>query len=130
MKSIDREIHANIFYEDEKTLAFLDNEPNTPGHSLVIPKKPFVNVFDIDEDTWLAVMRTVRKLAPVIRDAVGADGVNINSNHGEYAGQKISHLHIHIIPRFKEDGLKFTWPEIPLNANEAQTLIEKIRAQL
>lgn len=127
MKIVDREIPKEFLYEDEDTLAFLDISPNSPGHSLVIPKKPVVNVFDADDATWLAVMRTVHKLAPVIRDAVGADGVNINSNHGHEAGQVVDHLHVHIIPRFKDDGLKFTWPEGSLDSDTERELVDKIR---
>jgi histidine triad (HIT) family protein len=130
MKMIDGDIPKDFIYEDEYTAAFLDISPNAPGHTLVIPKKPIVNVFDADEETFAHVMETVRKLAPVIRDAVGADGVNINSNHGEYAGQVVFHMHIHIIPRFKDDGLKFTWPKGTLSPEEGKELTARIREKL
>lgn len=130
MKMVDGEIPQDFIYEDEHTAAFLDISPNAPGHTLVIPKKPVVNVFDADAETFSHVMETVRKLAPAIRDSVGADGVNINSNHGEYAGQVVFHMHIHIIPRFKDDGLKFTWPKGTLDPEESRELIAKIRAKL
>lgn len=129
MKIIDREIPADIVYEDGETLAFLDISPNAPGHTLVIPKKPFVNIFDIDDETLCAVMRTVRKIAPAVRDAVGAKGVHINSNHGEAAGQEVPHLHFHIIPR--HDRLEFQfWPHGSYAEGEAASIAEKIRANL
>jgi histidine triad (HIT) family protein len=129
-KIVSREIPAAIVYEDAETLAFLDASPNTPGHTLVVPKKPVTNVFDADDETWTAVMRTVRTLAPVIRDAVGAQGVNINSNHEAAAGQEVFHLHIHIIPRFSDDGLKFDWPHRQFSAEETAAIADKIRDAL
>lgn len=129
MKIVRREVPAEIVYEDEDTLAFLSTGPNESGHTLVIPKKPFVNVFDIDEASWEAVMRTVRKIAPAVRDAVGARGVHINSNHGKEAGQEVFHLHIHIIPRHDRSSFEF-WPHEEYAEGEAATVAEKIRAQL
>jgi len=129
MKIIDRELPAEIVYEDEKTLAFLDIAPNAPGHTLVIPKKPVVNIFDADDETLDAVMRTVRRIAPAIRDAVDAKGVHINSNHGEAAGQEVPHLHFHIIPRRSRDEFQF-WPHQPYEQGEAAGIAEKIRAQM
>lgn len=127
-KIIDRELPADIVYEDEHTLAFLDIAPNSPGHTLVIPKKPFVNIFDIDEETLTAVMRTVRKVAPAVRDAVGAKGVHINSNHGEEAGQVVPHLHFHIIPRHERDEFSF-WPHKKYeSAEESKGIAESIRS--
>lgn len=127
MKILRREVPADIIYEDEHTLAFLDIAPNTPGHSLVIPKKPFRNIFDVDEDSLMHVMRTVHTLAPVIRDAVGAEGVNIISNNEAAAWQVVFHMHVHIIPRFDKEELA-TWPTITYAEGDAQVIQEKIRA--
>lgn len=110
-KIIDRELPARIVYEDDQTLSFLDIHPNAPGHTLVIPKRPSVNVFDTPEESWLAVMRTVQKIAPAVRDAVSASGVHINSNHGAEAGQKVFHLHVHIIPRKSRNDFSFWEPQ-------------------
>lgn len=129
MKIIDRELPANIIYEDYETLAFLDNTPVELGHTLVIPKKPFVNIFDIDDETLAAVMRTVRKIAPAVRDAVGAKGVHINSNHGEVAGQAVAHLHFHIIPRHDRSEFEF-WPSGSYVGGEETAIAEKIRSKL
>ncbi len=128
-KIIRREIPAEIVYEDEKTLAFLDIHPNNVGHTLVIPKAPARNIFDIDTETLAAVMETVRKVAPAVRDAVGAAGVNINSNHEAPAGQVVFHLHMHIIPRFPDDGYTF-WPHKEYAPGEAEEVAQKIRAKL
>lgn len=129
MKIIDRELPADIVYEDDETLAFLDISPNMPGHTLVIPKKPVVNIFDADDETLCAVMRTIRKIAPAVRDAVGAKGVHINSNHGEEAGQIVPHLHFHIIPRHARSELEF-WPSGSYAEGEASAIAERIRSNL
>jgi histidine triad (HIT) family protein len=129
MKIIRREIPADVIYEDEDTLAFLDIAPNSPGHALVIPKKPFVNVFDADDETLAAVMRAVRKVAPAVRDAVGARGVHINSNHGEEAGQVVPHLHFHVIPRTDRSEFEF-WPKIEYAPGDAARIAEAIRARI
>jgi histidine triad (HIT) family protein len=128
-KIIDREIPADIVYEDAETLAFLDIAPTTPGHTLVIPKKLAVNIFDVDDQILQAAMRTVRNIAPAVRDAVNAHGVHINSNHGAEAGQVVPHLHFHIIPRHSRAEFEF-WPHQQYAENEAARIAEKIRARL
>jgi histidine triad (HIT) family protein len=128
-KIIDREIPADIFYEDEYTIVFLDANPNTKGHSLVVPKKHFVNIFDTDEETLLHVMKTVRKITPVICKAVESEGANITSNNGAVAGQVVFHMHVHIIPRFTDDGLKH-WEGHSISSDESRDLAEKIKMLL
>ena len=130
MKIVRRELPAVVVYEDDKTFAFLDNAPNTPGHTLVIPKKPFRNIFDIDEETLAQVMATVRKVAPAVRDAVGAKGVQINSNHEHEGGQEVFHLHFHIIPRHAREDFEFCWPKIEFDRSEAETIAEAIRKNI
>ena len=126
MKIIRHEIPAEIVYEDADTLAFLDVKPTTPGHTLVVPKKWTENIFDVEEETLVAVMRTVRKISPAVRDAVGAHGVHINSNHGEAAGQIVPHLHIHIIPRMSRGEFSF-WPQKNYPTGAAAEIAAKIR---
>lgn len=128
-KIIRREMPAHIVYEDEDTLAFLDISPVSKGHTLVIPKKPVRNIFDTDEDTLTAVMRTVHKVAPAVRKAMDADGLNIHSNHEAAAGQAVFHMHFHIIPRFVNDGLK-TWPHVAYGADEMPIVAKKIQENL
>jgi histidine triad (HIT) family protein len=128
-KIIRKEIPAEVVYEDDQTLAFLDIAPNSLGHTLVIPKKHVVNVFDTDESTFGAVMETVRKIAPSVRDAVGAHGLHINSNHEAAAGQIVFHLHFHIIPRHDRSEFEF-WPKIDCSPEEAASIAAKIRANL
>lgn len=128
-KIIRREVPADIVYEDEHTLAFLDIAPVSIGHTLVVPKKKIKNIFDADDETLAHVMHTVRLLAPAIKDTTGADGLNIHSNHESAAGQVVFHLHFHLIPRFTGDNLNM-WPHQKYDADEAQKMSEKIRSLL
>ncbi len=130
MKIIRREVPAHIVYEDDETIAFLDAKPNVPGHTLVVPKKYARNIFDVDETTLNAVIRTVRMIAPAVRDGVGAHGVHINSNHEAAAGQIVFHLHFHIIPRHDQSEFEFCWPKREYPRDEFVAVAEKIRAQL
>jgi len=125
-KIIAREIPAEIVYENEHTLAFLDAHPVNPGHTLVVPKKQSRNIFDIDSDSYAAVMETVRKLSPVVRDAVSADGINIHINNEPAAGQVVFHFHVHIIPRKDGDGFTHWHGKQPYADGEAKALADKI----
>ena len=126
MRIVRREVPAEILYEDDLALAFLDNGPTAPGHTLVIPKHPYRDIFDIPAEDLGAVMEAVRKMAPAVRDAVGASGVNINSNHGEAAGQEVPHLHIHIIPRHDKAEFEL-WSKQEYAPGEAAEVAARIR---
>lgn len=130
-KIIRREIPAEIIYEDEQTLAFLDTSPNNGGHTLVIPKRPSRNLLEIDEQDWLAVMKTVYMLAPKIKEVVGAEGLNIAMNNESAAGQVVFHTHVHIIPRYATDSFGYDlWPHKPYEPGEKEALGEKLRQLL
>jgi len=129
-KIVRGEIPAAKIYEDETTLAFLDIQPVHPGHTLVVSKNTATkNIFDISPEDWLAVSRTVRKLAGAIEKATAADGINILMNNRAHAGQVIEHPHVHIIPRFANDGFEH-WRKSTYQDGEAQAMQEKIRALL
>lgn len=126
-KIIRGELPAHKVYEDESVLAFLDINPITPGHTLVIPKNTATrNIFDISQEDWLAMTKVVHHLAAAIEKATGAEGINIMMNNRETAGQVVDHPHIHIIPRFKNDGLK-SWHHAAYKDDEAADMLRKIR---
>jgi histidine triad (HIT) family protein len=105
-KILRGELPCHKIYEDDETFAFLDIMPRASGHTLVIPKTPAVNIFDVDEETLYTTIGTVRLLAPVIRDVVEADGLLIQQFNEEAAGQTVFHIHFHIIPRWQGVALK------------------------
>jgi len=105
-KILRGEIPCHKLYEDDDAFAFLDIMPRSEGHALVITKEKAENIFDISSAGLAKLMAVVQKLAPKIRDAVGADGVLIAQFNGEAAGQTVFHLHVHIIPRKEGVTLK------------------------
>ncbi len=128
-KIIRGDIPCHKVYEDDETFAFLDIKPINPGHTLVIPKTAYPDLFALPQETFLAMMRAVHYLVPRIKDAVGADGINIGMNNGTAAGQEVFHAHVHIIPRFEGDGHKH-WPGQPYDEGEAEEVLRKIEHTL
>jgi histidine triad (HIT) family protein len=103
-KIVSKEIPAEIIYEDDSTLAFLDIHPRAPGHTLVIPKHHAENVLDADSQSLHAVILTIKHVTGILSASLSPAGFTIGINHGKQAGQAIDHLHAHILPRFKGDG--------------------------
>lgn len=109
-KIINGEIPSRKIYEDEKTFVFLDIAGDVDGHMLVIPKNHVKNVIDADAETLKNVMNTIKKVTDHLVNNLGYDGVNILNASDESAGQTVYHLHFHIIPRKKDDGID-GWPK-------------------
>lgn len=101
-----KKIPANIIWEDDDLIAFLDIKPINLGHVLIIPKQHFKDLFELPDDIWPQLGPAINLLAQAIKKAVEADGVNIGMNNGQAAGQAVFHAHLHIIPRFDNDGYK------------------------
>ena len=109
-KIIKNEIPAVKIYEDAETLAFLDINPDTRGHALVIPKNHHENIYSLPVETWCLMNITAQKIAIAIKNALSADGINIIMNNESAAHQIIFHAHIHIIPRYNEfEDKKYTY---------------------
>ena len=96
-------------HEDERTVAFLDINPATRGHLLVVPRAHTADVHDIGVDDLAACARTAQALAARLRDRLGADGINLLSSSGEAAWQTVRHFHLHVIPRYAGDPLVLPW---------------------
>jgi len=128
-KVLRGEIPCHKIYEDEDTLAFLDIMPRAEGHALVITKEKARDLFDVRPEALAKLMAVVQKLAPVIQEAVGAEGVLIQQFNGAAAGQTVFHLHVHIIPRKAGEALK---PHAGRMADQAAlaATTEKIRKAL
>lgn len=101
---VDGEIPSRTVYEDDDVLAFLDANPLSPGHTLVIPKAHHQFLEDTPEELSASVFAAVRELIPRVRSAVDADAHTIAVNDGPAAGQEVPHLHVHVVPRFEGDG--------------------------
>ena len=127
-KIVAGEVPSYGVYEDDETLAFLDIHPVQPGHTLVVPKRHAKNLFEISPENWASVQETVRRVAIALERAAGAHGINVMMNNREHAGQIVDHAHVHLIPRFKGDGLTL-WPHGAYKEGEAEEMKRKIAAQ-
>lgn len=102
-KIIEDEAESEEIYETEKTLAFLDKRPRAPGHTLVIPKKHIKTMKELEDDLISEVFSTVKEVEKLLDKSLNPDAFTIGINDGGEAGQEIPHLHVNVIPRFKED---------------------------
>lgn len=99
-----KQIPAEVVYENDNTLAFLDVQPKAPGHTVVIPKSHRETIWDLTEAEVGDVFMTVKEVSRMVSKALGADGLNVGINHKAAGGQVVNHLHVHILPRFVGDG--------------------------
>lgn len=129
-KIINREIPKNIIFEDDIVICFLSNEPIRPGHSLVIPKKPFVNLFDGDPDILAHMIIVAQKIAQAILKSGLGDGVNLSMNNGVSAGQEVFHAHIHVIPRAENDHVFSPLEPKFYGLGEEDMVVENLRTVL
>lgn len=124
-KIVKKEIPANVVFENNSVVAFLDICPVNPGHTLIVSKKHFENFEKTDKAVASEIIVKAQKIASGIVRAVGADGFNLSTNNGSAAGQVVMHTHFHIIPRFNGDGLK-NWPHKDISKEEMQEIKNKI----
>lgn len=104
-KIINKEIPTDIIYENDKVMAFLDIFPTSLGHTLIIPKKHFVNVYDIEEDYLAEIIKVTKKLALAYKEIFGIDNLQLIHNAGKHGQQGVFHFHFHLIPRHEGDGI-------------------------
>ncbi|MCR4891951.1 MAG: HIT family protein [Lachnospiraceae bacterium] len=113
-------IPTNSLYEDEKFKVILDANPATKGHALILPKEHADNIYDLPDDTAAEAFVLAKKLSAKMRDRLHADGFNIVQNNGEVAGQTVFHFHLHLIPRYADDGQVIGWKPGKPSAEELQ----------
>lgn len=108
-KIIAGEIPGQIVAEDERTVAFMDINPATRGHALVVPRHHARDLLEIGEEDLRAAALAAQRLARLMRERLGADGVNLLNSCGRAAWQTVFHFHIHVIPRYLGDPLRLPW---------------------
>ena len=127
-KIINNELPSLKIYEDKTVLAFLDINPINIGHTLVVPKKHFRNIYDLPEEITTHVTKIAKKISIAFKK-IGTDGTNISINNEKAAGQIIFHFHIHVIPRFIKDNLS-PWPAKKPKEGELKKVAKKIISAL
>lgn len=122
LKIIRGEIPCTKIYEDEEALAFLDIHPVSKGHTLLIPKEPYIWMQDVPDELLARMFQKTKKLMIHIKDTLPCDYVQIS-----VVGKDVPHFHIHLIPRFFNDTLP-NFPTVSYEENEMNTIAEKIKA--
>lgn len=126
----DGAIPSFKIYEDERTLCFMDINPLNSGHCLVVTKAHAPTIYESEEDDLAAAILTARKIAVALRRAVKPDGLNMLQANGAAAFQSVPHFHLHLIPRWTNDGRGFDWKLVPGDRAQILKVGERIRAVL
>ncbi len=108
---IQGELDAAVIYEDESTMAFLNLRQSNEGHVLVVPRRHFEQIYDLDDDSACALACTVRKVARAVRCVYSPDGLSIWQSNGPAAYQEVPHVHWHVFPRYTDDGHLVVYPK-------------------
>ncbi|MGN0431163.1 MAG: HIT family protein [Lachnospiraceae bacterium] len=125
-KIANGEIPSKTLHEDENFRVILDLGPATKGHALILPKEHYDNLYELPENTAAEAMKLAKKMAALMTEKLQADGFNLVQNNGETAGQTVMHFHMHLIPRYKEDGQHISWNPGTVTQEE----LEEIRKQI
>ena len=129
-KIIKREIPASIIYEDDDIISFLDIFPINIGHSLIMPKKHFENIFETPEDLLGKMMIVTKKIAKVTKEQLKTDGTTIHINNEKAGGQMIFHVHAHVIPRYEGDSFENWHGKRPYTEGEKELIAQKLETAL
>ncbi len=133
-KIVDRSIKSEILYETESSISFLDHRPVSKGHALVISKRHFQNILDVEEETMCDVMKVAKGISARINDIYHPAGINLIQNNGELAGQTVFHFHVHVIPRYDDDynrrlGIE-AQKRVKVPASNLEMVAEELRGAL
>ena len=130
-KIVSGEIPAVKVLDEELVVAFMDINPSSKGHMLVVPKNHAENIFEIPESDLVALIKAVKRCAKAVKEALNAEGITILQLNGKASDQIVPHLHIHVIPRWENDGLSVsTWEMKPGDMEEIQEIALKVKEYL
>jgi histidine triad (HIT) family protein len=123
------DVPGQIVDSDEHTVAFMDINPATRGHALVVPRRHSADLMEVSDEDLTHTMLAARRLARRIRDTLDPDGFNILNSCGAAAWQTVFHFHVHVIPRYADDPLKLPWVPGPGDADEISAVAEQLRGE-
>jgi histidine triad (HIT) family protein len=126
-KIIAGELPAQFVDEDERTVTFMDINPATRGHMLVVPRRHSRDLLEIEREDLEAVAVAAQRAARQANDRLAADGVNLLNSRGRAAWQTVDHFHVHVIPRYEGDPLKLPWTPAPGDPQEIAAAAEQLR---
>ena len=126
-KIANGEIPSATLYEDEDFRVILDLGPASKGHALILPKTHEANIYEISDEMAAKAMVLAKKMASKLTEVLNCDGFNIVQNNGEAAGQTVFHFHMHLIPRYKNDGVGIQWKPGTLTDEVKAEILEKVK---
>ena len=126
-KIANGEIPSATLYEDEDFRMILDLGPASKGHALILPKTHAANIYEISDEMAAKAMVLAKKMASKLTEVLNCDGFNIVQNNGEAAGQTVFHFHMHLIPRYKNDGVGIQWKPGTLTDEVKAEIMEKVK---
>lgn len=126
-KIANGEIPSRTLEENDMFKVVLDVGPATKGHALILPKDHYRNLFDLPEETAAEAIKMAKKMAVKMKDKLNCDGVNIVQNNEETAGQTVFHFHMHVIPRYKDDGQVIGWKPGQPSGEELDAIVEVLK---
>ena len=126
-KLANGDIPTNTIYEDADFRVILDAAPATKGHALILPKDHFANLYELDENVAASAMKLAKKMVSHMTEKLHCDGFNLVQNNGECAGQTVFHFHLHLIPRYENDGAKILWEPTKVEDEAQKALCETLK---
>jgi histidine triad (HIT) family protein len=114
---------------DERTVAFMDISPATPGHALVVPREHSTDLLEIDPEDLSATMAAARRMAGLMKRVLDADGVNLINSCGAAAWQTVFHFHVHVVPRYEDDPLELPWVPEEGDSDQIAQIAAKLRGE-
>lgn len=125
-KIANGEIPSKTLYEDADFRVILDLGPATRGHALILPKVHAENLYDLPEEVAAKVLPVAKRISTNMKEKLNCDGLNLVQNNGETAGQTVMHFHMHVIPRYKDDGQKINWVPSESTPEELEAVAKQI----
>lgn len=127
-KIANGEIPSRTLYEDDRFRVILDLGPATKGHALILPKNHYSDLFALPEDEAAEAAKLAKKMGAKLVEKLHADGLNVVQNNGETAGQTVKHFHIHLIPRYENDGQHILWNPGKMSDEELDSVAETVNS--
>jgi histidine triad (HIT) family protein len=128
-KIVAGEIPSTRVDEDDRTVAFMDINPATAGHALVVPREHSADLLEIGPEDLSATTLAAQRLAKRMKEVLGADGIDLINACGAAAWQTVFHFHIHVVPRYEDDPLKLPWIPEPGDSDQIAAMAAKLRGE-
>ena len=129
-KIIDGKIPSATILENSEFKVILDRFPGNEGHVLILPKKHYANIFEIEPETAGKLFQLAVLISRAMKASLGFENMNVVQNNGPVAGQTVNHFHLHLIPRYEGDGVDIKWKQLDLTDEQIETVRKTISNKL